>query len=203
MPTIQSPDSFKHTPQSRWEHGGDRIQGFLQAHQCPVCHTPALWGLPRIATMTPGSTTVQRSVVRDPPQLPSGAWGCCQTPPEPGWSCGHPRAEHCKAEGAQGTGRQQQWGLAGTLCSTLSGASDQDLQQTASGTSSLDTYSVKTTAQNGFLQAWTKRDIPCSDTPSAHPVPIPCSQAPTPGYFQAGQEPRATASLLWGCQKRL
>lgn len=89
------------------------------------------------------------------------------------------RAEHCKA---QGTGRQQQWGLAGTQCSFLTGASGQDLQQTASGTSSLDT--VKTTAQRcAFLQAWTRRDIPRSGTPSAHPVPIPCSRAAHPRIF--------------------
>lgn len=91
------------------------------------------------------------------------------------------RTEHCKAEGFQGTGRQQQWGLAGIWFASPC------QKQTASGTSSFDTCSVKTTAQRcTFLQEWTRRDLPCSGTPSAHgahPMPIPCSRAPHPRIF--------------------
>lgn len=85
----QIPNGSKHTAPGRWEHGGDRTQGLLQGHQSPAGHTPALW----IATMT----CLPPPECRDqwpgePPQLTSRVWGCCQSPPEPGWLCGHPES---------------------------------------------------------------------------------------------------------------
>lgn len=169
-------------PQSRWEHGGGRTKGFLQAHQCPVRHTPALWGLRRIATMTHclAPPWCRDQWPGDPPQLPSEPGVAVKPHQLQAGLVGTPRAEHCKLRGLRAWAGSSSGAARDTVLSPVrsiragftanQNGAHLPLAPIQSKPLPKDVLSFKH-GQRATFHA------------QGHQVPIPCPWAPHPGVF--------------------